>query len=296
MLPQALINRLRYVEISTTRAVRAHRTGDYLSRIRGRSFEFDQHKPYQQGDDYRQIDWNVTARMQMPFVKRELEEKELSAVIMVDLSRSMLFTSTGQTKRDLLLEVAAVLAFSAVSDNINVGLLAFTDRVECYLPPKKGKPQIWRLLDALWNLKPASRGTSFEPALEQLASGLKQIAMIFCISDFIGADSLWTSRYLKTLAHKADFVPVILEDAWEEALPETEGFLRLRDAEAEGHEMVLALSAGRCRQYRSLLAERRAGVRAHLFHLNLDHITLRTGEDHLKRILAFFGVRKRKRT
>src|SRR5215472_11595012 len=92
MLPQSLVDRLRYVEIYTTRAVRAHRAGDYLSRIRGRSFEFDQHKPYQQGDDYRQMDWNATARMQVPYVKRELEEKELSAVIMVDLSRSMLFT------------------------------------------------------------------------------------------------------------------------------------------------------------------------------------------------------------
>jgi uncharacterized protein (DUF58 family) len=295
MLPQSLINRLRYVEISTTRAVRAHRTGDYLSRIRGRSFEFDQHKPYQQGDDYRQIDWNVTARMQTPFVKRELEEKELSAVIMVDLSRSMLFTSTGQTKKDLLVEVAAVLAFSAVSDNINVGLLAFTDRVECYMPPKKGKPQIWRLLDALWNLTPRSRGTRFEPALERLAAGLKKIAMIFCVSDFISADSLWSSPYLKTIAHKADFVPIILEDAWEEALPETEGFLRLRDAEADGHEMVLALSAARCRQYRTILRERRAGVRRHLYGLNLDHVTLHTGEDHLKRILALFVARKRKR-
>jgi uncharacterized protein (DUF58 family) len=295
MLPQALIHRLRYVEISTTRAVRAHRAGDYLSRIRGRSFEFDQHKPYQQGDDYRQIDWNVTARMQTPFVKRELEEKELSAVIMVDLSRSMLFTSTGQTKRDLLVEVAAVLAFSAVSDNINVGLLAFTDRVECYMPPKKGKPQIWRLLDALWNLTPRGRGTRFEPALEQLAAGLKNIAMIFCISDFISANALWTSPYLKTVAHKADFVPIILEDAWEQALPETNGFLRLRDAEADGHEMVLALSAARCRQYKTILQERRAGVRRHLYGLNLDHITLHTGEDHLKRILELFVARKRKR-
>jgi len=295
MLPQSLINRLRYVEISTTRAVRAHRTGDYLSRIRGRSFEFDQHKPYQQGDDYRQIDGNVTARMRTPFVKRELEEKELSAVIMVDLSGSMLFTSTGQTKKDLLVEIAAVLAFSAVSDNINVGLLAFTDRVECYLPPKKGKPQMWRLLDALWNLTPRNRGTRFEPALEQLAAGLRNIAMVFCISDFISADSLWTSPYLKTVAHKADFVPIILEDAWEEALPETEGFLRLRDAEADGHEMVLALSAARCRQYKTILQERRAGVRRHLYGLNLDHITLHTGEDHLKRILELFVARKRKR-
>src|SRR5579864_4123567 len=100
MLPQTLIDRLRYVEISTTRAVRNHRAGDYLSRIRGRSFEFDEHKPYQPGDDTRQIDWNATARMQSPFVKRELEEKELGVTIMVDLSRSMLFTSNGCSKRD----------------------------------------------------------------------------------------------------------------------------------------------------------------------------------------------------
>jgi uncharacterized protein (DUF58 family) len=295
MLPQAIVNRLRYVEISTMRAVRAHRTGDYLSRIRGRSFEFDQHKPYQQGDDYRQIDWNVTARMQVPFIKRELEEKELSAVIMVDLSNSMLFTSTGQTKKDLLIDVAAVLAFSAVSDNINVGLLAFTDKVECYIPPKKGKSQTWRLLEALWNLTPRGRGTRFEPALEQLAANLKHIALIFCISDFISADSLWTSPYLRTVTHKVDFVPVILEDAWEDALPETNGFLRLRDAEADDHEMVLALSASRCRQYKAILHERRDAVSRHLYGLNLDHITLHTGEDYLKRILAFFVARKRKR-
>src|SRR5258706_1936125 len=116
MLPQTLIDRLPYVEIFSTRAVRAHRTGDYLSPIRGRGFDFDQHKPYQQGDDYRQIDWNVTARMQVPYVKREFEEKELSALVMVDLSRSMLFTSSQQSKRELLLEVAAVLAFSAAAD------------------------------------------------------------------------------------------------------------------------------------------------------------------------------------
>jgi uncharacterized protein (DUF58 family) len=232
--------------------------------------------------------------MQAPFVKRELEEKELSAVIMVDLSRSMLSTSTGQTKKELLLEAAAVLAFSAVSDNINVGLLAFTDRVECYMPPKKGKPQTWRLLEALWNLEPRGRGTRFEPAIERLAANLKHIALVFCLSDFITSDSLWTSPYLKTLAHKVDVVPVIIEDAWEEALPETNGYLRLRDAEAD-HEMVLALSAGRCRQYRTVLKERREQVRRHLYGLNLDHITLHTGQDYMKRILAFFAVRKRRR-
>lgn len=294
MLPETLVDRLRYVEIYTTRAVRAHRAGDYLSRIRGRSFEFDQHKPYQQGDDYRQIDWNVTARMQSPFVKRELEEKELSAIIMVDLSRSMLFTSATQTKKELSLEVAAVLAFSAAADNMNIGLVGFTDRVECYLPPKRGNLQAWRLIETLWELSPRGRHTDFEPALELLTSNLKHTAVIFCLSDFVAAGSLWNSPYLNSVAHKVDFVPVILEDAWEEALPETSGYLRLKDAE-EDQEMVLVLSPKKCGQYRSVFEERREEIRKHLYGLNLDHMTLRTGEDYLKRILAFFVTRKRRR-
>jgi uncharacterized protein (DUF58 family) len=294
MLPQELVDRLRYVEIYTTRAVRAHRAGDYLSRIRGRSFEFDQHKPYQQGDDYRQIDWNVTARMQSPFVKRELEEKELSAIVMVDLSRSMLFTSTAQTKKELLLEVVATLAFSAAADNMKVGLLAFTDRVECYLRPMRGNRQAWRLIESLWDLAPRGHGTDFEPALELLRSNLGHTALVLCLSDFIAAESLWHSTYLRSIAHKVDFVPVIVDDSWEEALPQTSGYVRLKDAEG-GQEMVLALSPKRCRQYRSVLEDRREEVRKRLYGASLDHITVRSGEDYLKRILGFFGTRKRRR-
>jgi len=295
MLPQPVHDRLRYIEICTTRTVRAHRTGDYLSRIRGHGFEFDQHKPYQRGDDYRQIDWNVTARMQLPYVKREFEEKELSAVVMVDLSRSTLFTSTGQTKKDLLLEAAATLAFSASSDNMSVGLLAFTDRVECWIEPRKGKPHLWRLLESLWNTAPRSRGTCFDVAWKHMAANLKHTALILCLSDFIGHGTWWTSPYLKTLAHKADFLPVIIEDPWEEQLPETSGFLRLRDTE-EDADLVLALSPARCRQYRALLKERRSAVRSHFYALNVDHLVLRTGEDYLKTILAFFAGRKKKRS
>jgi len=295
MLPPSVHDRLRYIEICTTRAVRAHRSGDYLSRIRGRGFEFDQHKPYQQGDDYRQIDWNVTARMQVPFVKREFEEKELSAVVMADLSRSTLFSSTGQSKKDLLLEAAATLAFSAVSDNMSVGLLAFTDRVECWVAPKKGNPHIWRLLDSLWNTAPRSKGTDYEVAWKHMSANLKHTALILCLSDFIGGGRWWTSPYLKTLAHKADFLPVVIEDPWEEQLPETSGFLRLRDTE-EDADLVLALSPARCREYRTLLQERRSEVRRHFYGLNLDHLSLRTGEDPMKSILAFFAGRKRKRS
>jgi uncharacterized protein (DUF58 family) len=294
MLPRQLIDRLRYVEIYTTRAVRNHRAGDCLSRIRGRSFEFDEHKPYQRGDDTRQIDWNVTARMQAPFVKRELEEKELGAMIMVDLSRSMLFTSTGQTKKDLAVEIAAALAFSAAEDNMKTGLLAFTDRVECYLPPKRGRLQAWRLVETLWDLRACGRGTSFTPSLELLRSSLKHTALALCLSDFVSADSLWNSQYLASVVHKVDFVPVILEDRWEEELPEISGYVRLKDAEEE-ESMVLALSPKRCGKYRLLLQERREEIRRRLHRLGLDHIVLRTGEDYLKPIVTFFGTRKRRR-
>jgi uncharacterized protein (DUF58 family) len=295
MLPQALIDRLRYVEILTTRAVRNHRAGAYLSRIRGRSFEFDEHKPYQPGDDTRQIDWNVTARMQSPFVKRELEEKELGVMILVDVSRSMLFTSTGQSKKDLAVEAAAVLAFSAAADNINTGLLAFTDQVECYFPPKRGALQAWRLIEALYNLQPRGQGTCFGPALETLNSILKHTALIFCLSDFVEAASFWDSQYLTGVLHRADFVPMILEDRWEQTLPETSGYVRLKDTESR-EDRVLTLSPRKSRQYRSILHERSGKIRTRFYRLGLDHMELGTGDDYLKQIMTFLGTKKRRRS
>ena len=295
MLPQALIDRLRYVEISTTRAVRNHRAGDNLSRIRGRAFEFDEHKPYQPGDDTRQIDWNVTARMQAPFVKRELEEKELGVMVLVDVSRSMLFSSAGQSKKDLAVEVAAVLAFSAAADNINAGLLAFTDRVECSFPPKRGTGQAWRLIEALYDLKPRGKRTNFNPAMEALNSMLKHTAMVFCLSDFVEAGSFWNSQYLTGVLHRVDFVPLILEDRWEETLPETSGYLRLKDPESR-EESVLTLSPRKVRQYRNVLHERIEKIRTQFYRLGLDHLALRTGDDYLKRIMTFLLTKKRRRS
>jgi uncharacterized protein (DUF58 family) len=294
MLPQTLIDRLRYVEIFTDRAVKNHRAGAYLSRIRGRSFEFDEHKPYQPGDDTRQIDWNVTARMQMPFVKRELEEKELGVLIMVDLSRSMLFTSTGQSKKDLAVEAAAVLAFSAAADNINTGLVAFTDRVECHIPPKTGTVHAWRLIETLYGLKPRGSKTAFGPAMEAVNSVLKHTALVFCLSDFMEAGAFWDSQFLTGIVHRVDFVPVILEDRWEEALPETSGFVRLRDPET-GEERVLTLSPRKAGQYREILRERSAKLRTRFYRLGLDHVALRTEDDYLNKIMTFLLTKKKRR-
>ena len=138
MIPNELVNRLQYIEIYTRKAARHQWVADYRSPLRGRGFEFDQHKPYQQGDDYRQIDWNATARMPQPYIKKAYEEKEMNAVLLADLSRSMEFATADQSKRQLLLEVSATLAFSAINDDMKVGLLGFTDEIEVDLPWRKG--------------------------------------------------------------------------------------------------------------------------------------------------------------
>src|SRR3989304_545317 len=166
MMPQELMDELRYIQIYTQKAVRDHWVGDYRSPIRGRGFEFDQHKIYQHGDDYRQIDWNVTARMRHPYVKRAFEEKEMGAMILADLSRSMEFANADQIKRDLLLKIAATLAFAAACDNMKVGLLGFTDAIELDVPLKKGLNQVWKILDSLWQIQPTSRRTQFARALD----------------------------------------------------------------------------------------------------------------------------------
>lgn len=295
MLPKELIDRLRYVEIFTARAVRNHRAGDYLSRIRGRSFEFDQHKPYQAGDDTRQIDWNVTARMQVPFVKRELEEKELGMMILVDVSRSMLFSSANRSKKELAMEAAAVLAFSAAADNINIGLLAFSDRVEFCLPPKRGTLQAWRIAEALYELKPRGRTTCFDTALEALNSVLKHTALVFCLSDFVEAQSFWDSEYLTAVLHRVDFVPIILEDRWEEALPQTGGYLRLKDPETS-RDRVLTLSPKNGRKVGTLLAARREALRKQFYRLGLDHFALQTGDGYLRPLMTFLLTKKKRRS
>ncbi|MGH7846702.1 MAG: DUF58 domain-containing protein [Candidatus Binatia bacterium] len=294
MIPKDLMEKLRYIEIYTRHAVRDHRVGDYRSPIRGRGFEFDQHKRYQHGDDYRQIDWNVTARMRHPYVKKDFEEKEMSAVIMADLSRSMEFASVDQSKRELLLLVAATIAFSAASDSMKVGLLGFTDAIEVNLPLKKGSAQIWNILEALHDVKPVSRKTNFLRPLEYLDRRLKTPTLVFCISDFINVEHAFGSQFLKHLAQKHDFIPLILEDGWDGELPAGKGFLRFHDAE-QGETMLFNLSQRKRNLYNTLMKERRVTLERALYRLNLDHLYLHVGESFLDPLLGFFLARKRLR-
>jgi uncharacterized protein (DUF58 family) len=294
MIPQELRDELRYIEIYTRRAVRDHRVGDYRSPLRGRGFEFDQHKPYQQGDDYRQIDWNATARMRHPFVKKDFEEKELSAVILADLSGSMEFASVDQSKRELLARIAAILAFSASGSNMKVGVLGFTDRIELDIPLKSGSRQIWQILESLWAVKANSSKTDFALPLTHLSGRLKTSALIFLISDFIQAEQALRGAALRNIARKHDLVPVIIDDQWEEDLPSGRGFARLRDAESSG-VMLFNLNGKNRRVYRSMMLERRVALERALYRLGLDHLFLRAGKPYLDPLIGFFLGRKKRR-
>src|SRR6266508_1600273 len=207
MLPEHLAEELRYIEIYTAKAARDHRVGDYKSKLRGPGFAFDQHKPYQHGDDYRRIDWNVTARLRQPFVKKELEDKEMTALIVADLSRSMAFGSAAQAKKELLLQVAATVAFSAFRDNIAVGLIGFTDAIEIDVPARKGRAHLWHLLQTLWDHAPAGVRTDFSVPLHELRRRLKRSALIFFVSDCIGDAEAFESQVAKSLAQKHDVIP-----------------------------------------------------------------------------------------
>lgn len=294
MMPQALYDQLRYIEIYTLRAVRNFQAGDYSSPIRGRGFEFDQHKRYQQGDDYRQIDWNVTARMHHAYVKKAFEEKEMTAMILADLSRSMEFATVLQPKKELLMKIAATLAFSAASDNMRIGLAGFTDVIELDLPPKKGLPQVWKILESLWEVETTSRKTNILGTVGYLQQRLKSAALVFCISDFITQEEIFASNLLKHVVQKHDFIPVIIEDAWEERLPEGKGFLRLQDAET-GAEMTLNLSRKKRDLYQNLMRERKEGLQRSFYSLKLDHLFLRPEEPFLSSLIRFFLARKRQR-
>lgn len=294
MMPQNLSEELRYIEIYTSKAARDHRVGDYQSPLRGPGFAFDQHKRYQLGDDYRRIDWNVTARLRQPYVKKAFEDKEMSALIVADLSRSMAFGSGAQSKKELLLRVAATAAFSAFRDNMAVGLLGYTDVVELDVPARKGRAHLWHVLQSLWDYTPRGVHTDFAAPLTELQRRLKRSTLIFYLSDFITEGNIFESRALKHLIQRHDFIPLVLEDAWEQAMPAGAGFIRLRDAET-GSDMLFDLSAKKTALYARMMQERKLALKRGFYRLHLDHVFLRPGEPYLDALLGLFLARRRRK-
>jgi uncharacterized protein (DUF58 family) len=227
MLSRELLREIRKIEIVTRRLVDQQMAGQYHSVFKGRGMSFDEVRAYAPGDEPRLIDWNVTARTGQPHVKRFVEERELTVLIVVDMSGSMAFGTARDEKRVVAAKLAAMMAFSAVKNGDRVGLVAFTDEVERFVPPKKGRKHVLRIIDEILTFDPVGRGTSLAKALQFVGNVTKRKAVVFLISDFLDADY---ERPLHVTARRHDLIPMTVVDPAEEALPDL-GLLLIEDAE-----------------------------------------------------------------
>jgi uncharacterized protein (DUF58 family) len=291
MISPELARKIRYLEIYTRKAVNDILAGEYHSVFRGRGIEFEEVREYTPGDDVRTIDWNVTARMGHPYVKRYVEERELTVVFLVDLSASGAYGSADRFKNEVAAEVCALLAFSAIKNNDKVGLIVFTGGVELYIPPKKGASHVLRLIGELLNFRPRDRRTDIGGALDFLGRVAHRRAVVFLVSDF------WDEGYegrLRIAAKRHDLIAVSIIDPREMALPET-GLVELEDAET-GERVLIDCSSRAVRtRYQELARQREARLRE-LFHsAGVDRIRVVTGRDTVRDLVGFFRMRERRR-
>ncbi|MBI5548029.1 MAG: DUF58 domain-containing protein [Deltaproteobacteria bacterium] len=290
MVPKELIKKLRKIEITTRRVVNETLAGEYHSVFRGRGMTFEEVRPYQPGDDIRSIDWNVTARMNDAYVKVYAEERELTVMLVVDLSASQDFGSRDKTKGEIAAEIAALLAFSAITNNDRVGLILFTDRVERFVPPKKGRKHVMRLITEILNASPQGRRTDLNTGLQHLTQVAKRRCVSFLVSDFI-ADSYEQS--LRIAARRHDLVPIALRDPLEEALPKG-GIALVQDPET-GERLRVDFGSARVREHFASVVAARREERTRLFRkLSMDFVELRAGEDYVKSLVTFFHARARR--
>jgi len=290
MLPREFFKKIRKIEIKTSRLVNDVFSGEYHSIFRGRGVEFSEVREYVPGDDIRTIDWNVTARYGHPYVKVFREERELTVVLAVDLSGSGDFGSHDKMRREISAEIAAVLAFSAVRNNDKVGLLLFTDKIERFIPPKKGRFHVLRLIREVLYFKPGGRKTDISAALEYLLRVIKKRSVVFLISDFLDKDF---QRNLSLAAGKHDLIAVQIYDPLERGIPKS-GLVVLRDLET-GREIVVDFSNKQNRRELMLSAESRRSDLVDFFRRHkVDSIELSTHEDYAGPLYRFFEQRARR--
>jgi uncharacterized protein (DUF58 family) len=285
-----ILKKVRHIQIVANRTVNDLLAGQYKSVFRGRGMEFDEVREYQPGDDIRTIDWNVTARAGTPFIKRFCEERELTVLLLVDISASGIFGSVSQAKLDLAIEMAALLMFSALKNNDKVGLLTFADGVCDYFPPRKGKANVLRLIRQLVTVEPTAGETNLATALEYLNRVQKRRAVVFLLSDFLAPPA----RHAMAVANRHhDLVAVTVGDPREEALPDV-GFITLRDAET-GESVELDTHHPQVRSlFQSRAAARAVELSDRLKKAGVDQLAVRTDEDYQKSLRRFFRMRERR--
>jgi uncharacterized protein (DUF58 family) len=286
-----LLARIRRIEIRARRLVASRMLGEYHSVFRGRGIEFSEVRPYEPGDDVRAIDWNVTARMGAPYIKKYVEERELTVMLVVDVSASSAFTTTGTSKRELAAEVAATLAFSAAANNDRVGLIAFAEGVEEYIPPAKDRRHVLRIIRELLYLEPQTRGTNIAAALAYLARVTRRRAIVFVLSDFFDEGY---EKQLRAAAARHEIVAITLSDPRESELRDV-GLLDLADAETGARVVVDTSDRATRETYAWRATEARARRRRSFAAAGVEEIDLRTDKPYVGPLLRGFRDRERRR-
>lgn len=290
MIPRELIRQIRRIEIRTNRMVNDVLAGEYHSVFKGQGVEFEEVREYQHGDDIRTIDWNVTARMGEPFVKRYREERELTVMLIVDASSSSLFGTAEKMKGDLAVELSAILAFSAIKNNDRVGLILFTDHVEKFIPPKKGKKHVLRLIRELLTFEPQGGSTDIKAALDYMAKILTRKSVVFLLSDFM---STGFEDSLRIANSKHDLVTISITDPREVEMPSI-GFLELEDAETGEVVIIDTFDPGVRRRFSEIAAQDNDYLVREFKRMRVDHIPLRTDQPYIDRLIRFFQQRARR--
>ena len=282
-----LLKRVRQIEIKTRGLSNNIFAGQYHSAFKGKGMSFSEVREYQYGDDVRDIDWNVTARYNKPFVKVFEEERELTVMLLIDVSNSLDFGTVKQLKKDMVTEIAATLAFSAIQNNDKIGVIFFSDRIEKFIPPKKGRKHILYIIRELLDFKPESKRTDIKMAVEYLTNVIKKRCTTFMISDFIDENDF---RNALTIANrKHDIVAIQVYDRMAE-LPDV-GLMKVRDAET-GHEQWIDTSSRALRRAHNDWWIQRQGVLNETFtKSNVDSVSIRTDQDYVKSLLNLFAKR-----
>ncbi len=291
MLNRELLKKVKKIELSTRHLVNEVFGGEYHSVFKGRGMEFAEVREYTPGDDIRTIDWNVSARTGAPYVKLFEEERELTVMILVDASASGAFGTRIQMKRTLAAELSAVLAFSAVKNNDKVGLIIFTDHVEKYIPPRKGRSHVLRVIREVLNHEPVHQGTSINTALEFMSRVIRKRSVTFMISDFLDKDY---EKSLKQASRKHDMLSFHLQDPWEIELPNL-GLIQIHDGETGETSLINTGKASLRKTYEAKSRERFDKLQAFFKSSGLDYLPIRTDVPYVDPLISFFRKRASRR-
>jgi uncharacterized protein (DUF58 family) len=288
MLTKELVKQVRQIEIKTKGLVNQVFSGEYHSVFKGRGMEFSEVREYQFGDDIRNIDWNVTARFGHPFIKIFEEERELTVMMLVDLSGSLIFGTIEKTKQQIAAELSAILAFSAMKNNDKVGLLLFTDKIEKFVPPRKGRMHVLRIIREVLSFEPVGKTTNLKGALEYMNNAIKKKSIVFLLSDFM--DSGY-EKILKIVGRKHDLIGIVLNDQREKEIPKM-GLIKFTDAETGLERWIDTSSKNFQKNLGSIRWNNMQKLKSLFTSGRIDNIEINTGENYVAPLVRFFRLRE----